>query len=285
MKLSTVIVNYNTRDEVLRAVESLIATGEGLEHEILVVDNASRDGSAAAIREQYPSVTVIETGANLWFTGGNNAGISASQGDYVLSLNPDTVACPGMLQTMVAYLAAHPEVGAVTCRMEFPDGTLQRNCSRLAAYTDMLFDYTLLGLIFARWRARRRQWMWYADWDRLSDYSVEVAPDSNLMVRRSVLDEVQHYDEGLKLYFTEDDLCRRILEHGHEIHYVAGATLIHAEHASTTKVQRLATQVYFDDLIAYARKYFGRARALLLGALIFPTRAAMYLKHTVARSR
>lgn len=285
MKLSTVIVNYNTCDEVLRAVESLIDTGEGLEHEIIVVDNASSDGSAAALREKYPSVMVIETGANLWFTGGNNAGIRASRGEYVLSLNPDTVACPGMLQTMVAYLDAHPEVGAVTSRMEFPDGTLQRNCSRLATYTDLLFDYTLLGLVFARWRGKRRQWMWYSDWDRLSDHSVEVAPDSNLMVRRSVLDEVNLYDEGLKLYFTEDDLCRRILNCGNEIHYVAGATLVHAEHASTTKVQRLATQVYFDDLVAYTRKYFGSTAALILGALTLPTRVAMYVKQTMAGAR
>lgn len=278
MKLSTVIVNYNTRDEVLRAIESLIITSDGLEHEIIVVDNASSDGSAAAIREKYPSVTVIETGANLWFTGGNNAGIRASRGEYVLSLNPDTVACPGMLQTMVAYLDAHPEVGAVTSRMEFPDGTLQRNCSRLATYVDLLFDYTMLGLAFARWRARRRRWMWYADWDRLSDYSVEVAPDSNLMIRRSVLEQVNLYDERLKLYFTEDDLCRRILDCGHEIHYVAGATLIHTEHASTTKVQRLATQVYFDDLITYTRLHFGAGRARLLAALVRPTRTAMVLR-------
>lgn len=282
MQLSIVIVSYNTRDEILKAIASILETGNGLSYEIILVDNGSGDGSGAAVREQFPSVRVIESGVNQWFTGGNNRGMEVAEGDYVHSLNPDVVITPGALQTMVAYLDAHPEAGAVTSRMIFPDGRVQMICSRLASYVDLLLDYTLLGPLVNRWRANRRQKMWYSDWDRESDRAVEVAPDSNLMIRRSILDQIGHYDEDLKLYFTEDDLCRRILEAGTEIHYVAGATIVHDEHASVSTVQRLATQVYFSDLIAYTRKYFGRLAAITLAALVFPTRAAMYIKHSLS---
>jgi GT2 family glycosyltransferase len=282
MQLSTVIVSFNTRDQILRALKSLIETGQGLEHELIVVDNASTDGSVAAIREQFPSVRLIETGSNLWFTGGNNRGLQAAQGEYVYSLNPDTIICPGALQTMIAYLDAHPEAGAVTSRMVFADGTLQRNCSRLASYLDLLFDYTFLGLLLGPWRKKRRHEMWYADWDRETDRPVEVAPDSNLMIRRSVIEQIGLYDEHLKLYFTEDDLCRRIIDGGHEVHYVSQATIIHDEHASVSKVQRLATQVYFDDLIAYTRKYYGPFLAVFLAMLILPVRTAMYIKQSLS---
>ncbi|MBI5958825.1 MAG: glycosyltransferase family 2 protein [Chloroflexi bacterium] len=281
MRLSTVIVNYNTRDHIARALASLVENSGDLSHEIFLVDNASRDGSADMVRERFPTVRLLASETNLWFSGGNNLGMRAAQGEMVYILNPDTVIPPGALQTMIAYLDAHPEAGAVTCRMVFPDGRYQRTCSKLAGFLDLLFDYTLLGPLLKPWRDRRRREMWYEGWDRATNHVVEVAPGSNLMVRRAVLDQSGLFDEALKLYFTEDDLCRRILGTGCEIHFVAGATIQHEEHASINKVQRIATHIYFNDLITYMRKYHGRPAAALLAVLVFPTRAAMYLKQSL----
>ncbi len=285
MRLSVVICNYNTRDVLARALESLQQTMGDLSHEVIVVDNASKDGSAAMVRASFPGVKLIESGANLWFTGGNNLGMRAAQGDTVWILNPDTVIHPNAAQTMIAYLDAHPDAGAVTSRMVFQDGRLQRNGSRLATYTDLLLGYTFLGVPLKPWRDRRRQIMWYADWDRESDRVVEVAPDSNLLVRRAVLEQIGYLDEKLKLYFTEDDICYRIRAAGCDVVYVAGATITHDEHASTSQVQRLATQVYFNDLIAFTRKYYGRVRAWLLAVLIVPTRTAMLIVQSLKKRR
>src|SRR5690606_8132267 len=130
MKLSTVIVNYNTRDKLARALESLLAAGGVPSHEIIVVDNASADGSAAMVRERFPSVRLIESGENRWFSGGNNLGFRAAQGEYVHILNPDTAVLPGALPAMIAALDTDPSLGAVTSRMTSAAGTLQRNCSR-----------------------------------------------------------------------------------------------------------------------------------------------------------
>jgi len=278
IRLTTVICNYNTRDVLARALDSLLATAGDLAHEIIVVDNASRDGSAAMVRERFPAVRVIEAGTNLWFSGGNNLGLRVAQGEYTLILNPDTVMQPGTLQTLATYLDTHPEVGAVTARMTFADGTVQRNGSRLAGYVDFLLSYTFVGLLFPRWRKRRWCRMWYADWDRGSTRAVEVAPGSCIMARRALLEQVGYFDERLKLFFTDDDLCRKILGTGAEIHYVAETTLIHDEHASLDQVPRLRRRVYWEDLIAYTRKYHGQRAATVLAALILPTRAAESLK-------
>ncbi len=273
-RLSIVIVNYNTREPLRRCLGSIQAHHSGLDLEVIVVDNASQDGSADMAREVMPEAVVIEPGRNTWFSGGNNIGAWKASGEYLLILNPDTVFQPGTLPTMLNYLRSHPDVGLVTCQMRFPDGSFQRTCSRLPQYVDLLLDYTLLGFIRPL-RNRRHDYMFYADWNRESSRPVEVAPGSNLMLRSATMRQINGFDEALKLYFTEDDLCRRILQTGCEIHFIAEALLIHEERASVNQVRRTASQIYFDDLLIYARKYFGSTRAALLQIMIFPMRRAM----------
>lgn len=275
MKLTTILCNYNTRDALARVLESLLATQGDLAAEIIVADNASRDGSADMVRQRFPAVNVIESGANRWFSGGNNLGLRAAQGEYALILNPDTILPPGALARLVAYLDEHPAVGAVTPRMTFADGTLQRTCSRFPAYGDALLSYTFLGVLFPRWRERRRRAMWYEGWERDSTRAIEVAPGSCLMARRAILAQIGYFDERLKLFFTDDDLCRRIVGTGAAIHFVAEATIVHDEHASLSQVPRLTQHVYWADLLTYTRKHHGRAAAWLLAALLLPTRATM----------
>ncbi len=274
--ISTVICNYNTRDDLARALDALIGAAMP-DHEIIVVDNASCDGSAALVRSHYPDVRLIETGANLWFSGGNNAGLRAAQGEYALILNSDATVAPDTLSTLAAYLDAQPEVGAVTARMTFADGTRQNICSRLSDYRGFWLDYTFLGVLLPSWRARHRRSMWYADWDRESTRAVEVAPGSCLMLRRSLAAQVGYFDERLKLFFTDDDLCRKIIATGAQIHYVAGTTVIHDEHASLKQFPHVSQRIYWEDLIAYTRKYHGRTLAWMLRGGLAPTRIGMEL--------
>lgn len=273
--LSIVIVSYNTCGLLRRCLTSIQEQRGDLDVEVIVVDNGSKDSSVDMVREQFPAVKLIEPDHNTWFTGGNNRGVQAASGEYVLILNPDTVILPGTLQTMIAYLRQHLNVGAITCQMQFLDGRVQFTCSRVPRYPDLVLGYTFLGVPLAPWRKRRRRAMWYEGWRRDSTRSVEVIPDSCLMLSLDLWRQVGGYDERLKLYFTEDDICKRILASGYEIHFVAEAALLHEEHASTSQVQRLASQVYFDDLLYFARKYYGTLAAALLQALIAPTRYAM----------
>lgn len=274
--LSVVIVNYNTRDYLRHCLASIEAQRGDLPVEVIVVDNASQDGSAAMVRAEFPRVVLVEPGVNTWFTDGNNLGVDQAQGDYVLLLNADTLVQPTMLPTMVAYLRAHPGVGALTCQQRsFDGGEILRICSRAPAYLDLLLGYTFLGAIFAPWRNRRRARMWYADWERDTTRAVEVIPGSCILAPRDLLLKLGTFDARFRLYFPEDDLCRRILQAGYEVHFLADALLLHEEHASTRQAQRLASRVYFDDLIAFARKWHGAPAALLLWLLVIPTRFAM----------
>jgi N-acetylglucosaminyl-diphospho-decaprenol L-rhamnosyltransferase len=273
--LSVVIVNYNTCEPLRRCLQSIGVHRGAVDVEVIVVDNASKDDSAAMVRQVMPEARLIEPGHNTWFTGGNNIGLEHASGEYVLILNPDTVFQAGTLPAMLAYLRDHPAVGGLTCQMRFPDGRLQPTCSRLPGYGDLLLGYTFLGLLLTPLRRRRRREMFFSEWDRQSTRRVEVAPDSNLMVPTGLMRQIGCFDENLKLYFTEDDLCCRILNVGYEVHFVAEAVLLHEESASVSQVQRLASQVYFDDLLAFSRKYFGGARTALLRVLMWPTRQAM----------
>jgi GT2 family glycosyltransferase len=239
------------------------------------VDNGSQDGSTATLRTEFPRVKLIEPGVNTWFTGGNNLGVQRATGEYVLLLNADTLIQPGMLPTMVAYARAHPQVGALTCRQQRFDGEPLRICSRVPGYLDLLLGYTFLGMVFAPLRDRRHARLWYNDWARDTTRAVELIPGSCILARRDLLARLGTFDPRLKLYFPEDDLCRRMLQEGREVHFLADALLLHEEHASTRQAQRLASRVYFEDLIAFAGKWHGKPAALLLQALVIPTRAAM----------
>jgi GT2 family glycosyltransferase len=275
LDLSIVIVNYNTRDYLRPCLVSIEAQRGDLTVEVIVVDNASKDGSAAMIRSEFPRVVLVEPGVNTWFTGGNNLGVSHARGEFVLLLNSDTLIQPGMLPTMVAYLREHPGVGALTCQQISFENEVLRICSRAPRYLDLLLGYTFLGVIFAPVRDRRRVAMWYTDWQRDSSRAVEVIPGSCIMARRDLLNQFGTFDTRLKLYFPEDDLCQRINDAGLEIHFISDAVLMHKEHASTQQAQRLASQVYFDDLIAFTRKWHGSFAAFALRLLVIPTRTAM----------
>lgn len=274
--LSIIIVNYNTRDYLRACIASIEAQRGDLSVEVVVVDNASKDGSAEMIRAEYPHVKLVEPRVNTWFTGGNNLGVREAQGEYALLLNSDTLIQPGMLQTMIGYLGAHANVAAVTCQQRSMDGVaVLRICSTVPAYLDLLLGYTFLGVIFAAVRDRRRAEMWYAGWGRETTRAVEVIPGSCIMAARETLAQLGPFDKRLKLYFPEDDMSKRILAEGREIHFVADAVLLHEEHASTRQAQRLASRVYFDDLVVFTRKWHGVFAALLLAALVIPTRVAM----------
>jgi len=273
--LSIIIVNYNTCEPLRRCLESIRREGGGLEIQTIVVDNGSKDGSPAMVREVMPDAIVIEPGYNSWFTGGSNIGAASATGQYLLILNPDTVIIPGALPALVAYLRANPHVGGVSPRQHFPDGPPIPICSRTPRFPDLLLSYTPIGALLPALRDRYRAAMFYADWDRTTTRAVEVVPDSSLLMPRDLWEQLGGFDEALKLYFTEDDLCRRIINSGREVHLYADALILHEEHASVSQVQRLASQAYFDDLIVFCRKYYGRAAALLLRLLVTPTRWGM----------
>lgn len=276
MTLSVVIVNYNTRELLRVCLTSLRAST--IPAEVIVVDNASRDGSAAMVAEQFPDVTLIAEPVNTWYCGGNNRGIAAASGTYVLLLNPDTEIAPDALEKLVAFMDANPAYGGVTAQLRYPGGAVQRTCSREPTYPYLFVVHTPFGLIFRGWREHLEAHHWYGDegFDRTISRDVRVMPGSCLLMRRPDL----QLDDNLRLYFPEDDLAHRFPNY--KFRFLAEAQITHHEKAATQSW--LATQTYYRDMLIYTRKYHGWLGWALLWGFTRPMIAAMWLKAQILKS-
>ena len=267
--LSVVIVSYNTRALLRRCLLALRAS-EGLALEIIVVDNASSDGSAAMARADFPEARVLAQSLNTWYCGGNNIGIKAATADFTLLLNPDTEVAPDALALMRRFLRENPDYAGVTGQMTYPDGGIQRTCSRETSYSLLLLQHSLLGILLPSLRRQALEAHVYADWDRRSDRDVQVIPGSCTMLRRGAA----RLDEDLLLYFPEDSLAHKP---GWKCRFLANARITHHEKSSTGSF--FATRIFFRDMLVYCRKRHGPARMLLLWLLSRPVFWLMWLKN------
>jgi GT2 family glycosyltransferase len=271
--LSVVIVNYNTRED-LRACLSALGSCQP-QPEIIVVDNASKDGSADMVRTAFPVVRLLAMERNTWFCGGNNIGIDAAGGDYVLLLNPDTIPAPDALSIMTDFLDSHPDYTGATAQLRYPDGSIQRTCSRIPTYAYLLLNHTSLGWILRGWRERETARHWYTEWNRETDFDVEVTPGSCALLRRGA-----RLDDDLLLYFPEDDLARRTPAVRNR--YLTDAHIIHKEKSVTQTW--LATRIYFRDMLVYTRKHHGLWRTGWLWLLSRPLLWGMAIRRWFSKS-
>ena len=267
--LSVIIVSYNTRDLLRNCLLSLRAS-DGLSLEIIVVDNASSDGSAAMVADEFPEARLLAQTTNTWYCGGNNIGIDAATADYTLLLNPDTEVTPDALALMLGFLRENPEYVGVSGQLRYPDSRIQQTCARVPTYQNLLLNYTLLGYLLPTLKRSLQAHTTYADWDRLSDRDVEAIPGSCTLMRR----EDSRLDDELLLYFPEETLARR---HGRPMRFLAAARVTHHEKSSTRSF--FATRIFFRDMLVYCQKHHGRARMLLLWLLSRPVYWLMWLKN------
>jgi len=283
MKISAVIVNWNTRELLIRCLESIFADEPEGGLEVFVVDNASSDGSSAMVRKQFPRVNLIENVENIGFARGNNQAFRHCNGLYWMMLNPDTVVKPGTFQTMIRYLEEHPEVGAIGPRVLNPDGSLQFSCSpapTLARETLRLLHVP--GI---------RPDGYYAmhSWDQALPRSVDILLGACILVRRSAIDQVGMLDEDYFIYSEEVDLCIRLKKAGWQVHWVPGAQITHYGGQSTQQVaQEMFIRLYQSKLI-YFRKHRGWVTTnlykLLLGVVALTRLASAPLIYLLGDSR
>lgn len=257
MDLSIVIVSWNVRDLLERCLETVQASLDyrGLTGEIIVVDNGSTDGSPEMVRDRFPSVSLVEPGVNLGYSGGNNVGLRRAQGRYVLILNPDTELMPETLGRLVDALDRNPSIGLVGPALFFPDGRLQSSRRRFPNLLVGLIESTSLEPWFAHSRILR-------DF-RLLDYPddqpapVDWVVGAALMVRREVVEQVGLFDETFFMYFEELDWQRRIKEAGWSIWYWPEARVVHHEGASSRQVVARRQILFATSKVEYYRKWYG----------------------------
>ena len=222
--VSVIIVNWNTRQYLLDVIDSLQAQTT-VPTEIIVVDNGSQDGSQEALRRAHPHVVLIENGENLGFAKANNIGFQRARGRYLCLVNTDVIALDGVIDKMVAYLDAHPDVGIVGPRTLTRELTLRQNCRRFPTLANAAGDFLFLSRLLPgvrKFDGRTLPASSYA-----TTHDAEVLSGCFMMVRRQAFDQVGPLDEAFFFYGEDTDWCRRFYDAGWRIVYFAEAEAIH----------------------------------------------------------
>ena len=252
MKLSILIVNWNTKKLVANCINSIYRFAPGFDYEIIVVDNASRDGSLEALRGNFstnPEVKIIGSTENLGFAKGNNLAYERSSGEYVLLLNPDTQERAGSLEKLVGYLDAHPEAGVAGGQIINPDGTVQPSVRKFPELWSSLLMLT--GL----YRVLRPKSYLMDDFDYAREQAVDQVMGAVLLTRRPVIEELGFLDEGFWLWYEEVDFCYRVKRAGHRVMYCPEAVFMHLGGKSFSQMPILAKKkVMARSLFYYFRK-------------------------------
>jgi N-acetylglucosaminyl-diphospho-decaprenol L-rhamnosyltransferase len=258
--LSIVIVSWNVRALLADCLES-IRTGDGLSVEVIVVDSDSGDGTPDMVRDRFPAVQLVEPGSNVGFTKGNNIGIQASQGRFVLLLNPDTRVLGGALEKMVGYMDDHEKDGALGPQLLNDDMTVQSSRRRFPTLKTAFFESTWLQPYAPR-KVLDDYYMRDHQDDRISP--VDWVQGAALLVRREVIEQVGPMDEGFFMYSEELDWQRRIKAAGWEIVYYPEAQIVHYGGKSSEQVTAERDIYFHSSKIRYFRKHHGAGVALLL---------------------
>lgn len=265
MTLSVIIVSYNVKYHLEQCIRSVERAIEGMEADVWVVDNASTDGSVAYLGQRFPAVHLIANAENMGFSRANNLAIRQSQGEYVLLLNPDTLVAEDTLRQCVAFLDAHPEVGATGVKMLNPDGTFALESRRgLPTPFTAFCKMSGLGTLFPRSRLFGRYYMQYLPREQAAP--IEVISGAFCMVRRSALLRVGLLDEDFFMYGEDVDLSYR-LQRGGWLNYYLPCPILHYKGESTVKSSYRYVTVFYRAMLIFYNKHYGR-RHLMLGWLV-----------------
>lgn len=275
MKLSVIIVSYNVRYYLEQCLRSVFAATDGIDTEVYVVDNHSRDGSAEYISERFPSVNVINMSHNSGFASANNVAIKQSTGEYVLLLNPDTIVGESTIREGIAFMDSHPEAGAHGVRMLKADGESALE-SRRGLPTPMTAFYKMCGLcaMFPDSKRFGRYYMSNLPWDKPAQ--IEIISGAYCMLRRSALDKVGLLDEDFFMYGEDIDLSYRLLKGGYENWYLPSA-ILHYKGESTQRSSFRYVHVFYEAMLIFFRKHYSHFSFLLS----LPIKLAIYAKAAI----
>ena len=256
--LSVIVVNWNGGELLTRCLATVPAAAGGYSHEILLVDNASRDGSPDLVRERFPAVRMLEPGRNLGFAAACNLAAAQARGEYLVLLNPDTACRPGSLAALAAFLDDRPRAGA--CGPVLLD---QAGRPTLSWGTPPRLRYHLLSLLdpSRRWLPRRWREQTMARLPRpgvSAPYPVDYVVGACLAIRRSAWEAVGPLDERFFLYFEENDWCLRARRGGWGIWLVPAAEVVHLEGRCAAQASGFALRQFQHSLRLFVAKHQGR---------------------------
>lgn len=253
-RVSVVVLSWNTRELLAACLNSLRAEGRDVPLEVIVVDNASRDGSADLVAREFPEVVLQRNERNEGYAIGNNQGAARARAELLFLLNSDTEVRPGAIGTLARFLDSHPGHGACAPRLERADGTPQPSCKTFPTLMTAVFYDT----VFDRWFPNNATLPRYEmrDFDHTTSRDVDQPPAAALLVRRALWERLGGFDPALWLFYNDVDFCRRLAADGHKIAYVAEARVLHHEGQSTAQFPEFGA-IWHKNRLSYYRKTFG----------------------------
>lgn len=259
MKLSIIIVNYKTYNLTKQTIDSVLAERVNFEYEIILVDNASQDGSIEQLQEDFKEyielgrLKVIINPDNVGFSKGNNVGIRITKGEYILLLNSDTYLGDQCLTRCMNYIEVHQDIGALGCKVVLPDGTLDHACKR-GFPTPKASLYYLLKLHKLDAKKYGIYDAHHLDEDEIGE--VDCLMGAFMLMPRKAIDEVGMLDEDFFMYGEDIDLCYRIKQGGYKIMYYPEAMIIHYKGGSSKKRRTKVIYNFHNAMWIFYKKHY-----------------------------
>jgi len=266
-KISVVIVSYNVRTFITECIDSVIKAIDGLDGEIIVVDNCSKDDTVEYLKEYYPNISLIDNKNNVGFARANNQAIRQSQSDYVLLLNPDTIVYENTIKETLAFMDDHSEAGGAGVCMLTREGKPAPE-SRRSIPTPWISLLKMLGFT-------QKYYMSYLPWDKPNQ--IEVISGAFFMLRRKALDQIGLLDEDYFMYGEDIDLSYRLLKGGWQNWYLP-FKIIHYKGESTQKSSFRYVHVFYQAMLIFFRKHYGHLSLFLT----IPIKSAIYFRASLA---
>lgn len=248
------IVNWNAQDDLRACLESLPAAATRHRLAIIVVDNASTDGSAEMVAHDFPGVCLLRSAKNEGFSAANNRALACLDAPYALLLNPDATVAPGALDALLDFADAHPDAGIIGPKVLNPDGSLQYSCRRFPTFAAGLFRNVYLGRLFPGNRPAADYLM--QDFDHAAVRDVDWVSGCALLIRRTCLQEIGPLDAQTFFMYCEDmDWCLRAGAAGWRVVYFPDAVVFHAIGRSSDRAAERMIVEHHRSMWRFYRKH------------------------------
>ena len=281
--VSIIIVSWNTRDILCNCLESVYKQTRKVDFEVIVIDNASVDGSVEMVKNKFHSVNLIANSRNRGFAAANNQGIAIAKGRFVLLLNSDTITLDDAISKTVSFADDNPDAAVVACKVLNPDKTLQPTCFMFPSILNMVLSSSYIYKLFPRSKFFGRQHMTW--WNRDDVREVDAATGCYMLVRREAIEQVGVMDERFFVYGEETDWCYRFHKAGWTVLFTPAAEIIHLHGASTEQRKSEMTLQRRGSVLLFWKKHrgcFAYGTACLLVAAFFLLRIPYWLGMAIA---